>query len=88
LKPSSTDRHEHLIASNHPHFSSAGIAGGAKKVLTPYAGGLRASLGYCGCKTVPEMQRKARLVRVSTAGLYEAHPYDVKIMKEAPNDRS
>jgi len=64
------------------------FAGGAKKVLTQYAGGLRASLGYCGCKTVPELQRKARLVRVSTAGLYEAHPHDVKIMKEAPNYRS
>jgi IMP dehydrogenase len=64
------------------------FAGAIKKVLTQYAGGLRASLGYCGCRSVIELQRKGKLVRVSTAGLYEAHPHDVKIIKEAPNYRS
>lgn len=63
-------------------------AGTVEKVMTQYCGGLSASLGYCGCKTIDEMQRRSRFVRVSSAGLYEAHPHDVKIMKEAPNYRS
>ena len=63
-------------------------AGTVKKVMTQFCGGLRSTLGYCGCRTVAELQRRARLVRVSLAGLREAHPHDVKIMKEAPNYRS
>lgn len=63
-------------------------AGTVRKVMTQYCGGFSASLGYCGCKSLDELQRHGRFVRVSTAGLYEAHPHDVKIMKEAPNYRS
>lgn len=63
-------------------------SGTVQKVMTQYAGGLRGSLGYSGCHTIRELQQKVRFVRVSTAGLYEAHPHDVKIMKEAPNYRS
>ena len=63
-------------------------AGTVKKVMTQFCGGLRGAMGYCGCRTVPELQAHARLVRVSVAGLHEAHPHDVKIMKEAPNYRS
>lgn len=60
-------------------------SGSVEKVMTQYGGGLRASLGYCGCPTIPELQKKARFVRVSLAGLSEAHPHDIKIIKEAPN---
>jgi IMP dehydrogenase len=63
-------------------------AGTVKKVMTQFCGGLRGAMGYSGCRTVPELQAHARLVRVSVAGLHEAHPHDVKIMKEAPNYRS
>ncbi len=63
-------------------------AGTVKKVLTQYCGGVRSSLGYCGCKTLQELQNKGRFVRVTFAGMQEAHPHDVKIMKEAPNYRS
>jgi len=42
-------------------------------------------LGYCGAKTIPEFQEKAKMVRVSAAGLREAHPHDVVITKDAPN---
>ena len=45
----------------------------------------RAALGYCGARSLIELQKKAQFVRVSLAGLREAHPHDVKIMKEAPN---
>jgi IMP dehydrogenase len=63
-------------------------AGTVKKVMTQYCGGLRSSLGYCGCRTIPELQERGRFSRVSLAGLAESHPHDVKIIKEAPNYRS
>jgi IMP dehydrogenase len=48
-------------------------------------GGLRAGMGYCGCATIPELQEKARFLRVTSAGLRESHVHDVIITKEAPN---
>ena len=48
-------------------------------------GGLKAGMGYVGCKTVPEMIQKARFVRITQAGLKESHVHDVIITKEAPN---
>ncbi|MGH9540642.1 MAG: IMP dehydrogenase [Terriglobales bacterium] len=50
-------------------------------------GGLRAGMGYCGCRSIAEMQRQARFVRISSAGLRESHVHDVIITKEAPNYR-
>ena len=48
-------------------------------------GGLRSGMGYCGCHNIPELQEKARFVRITGAGLVESHPHDVYITKEAPN---
>jgi IMP dehydrogenase len=50
-------------------------------------GGLRAGMGYCGCRTIPELQQKAKFLRVTVAGLRESHVHDVIITKEAPNYR-
>jgi len=50
-------------------------------------GGLRAGMGYCGCQTIPELQQKAKFLRVSVAALKESHVHDVIITKEAPNYR-
>ncbi len=50
-------------------------------------GGLRAGMGYCGCRTIPELQARAEFIRVSIAGLRESHVHDVIITKEAPNYR-
>ncbi len=50
-------------------------------------GGLRAGMGYCGCSTIPELQERARFLRVTSAGLRESHVHDVIITKEAPNYR-
>ncbi len=63
-------------------------SGSVRKVMIQYCGGLRASMGYCGCRTIDEIQQRGRFIRVSAAGITEAHPHDVKIMKEAPNYRS
>lgn len=48
-------------------------------------GGLRAAMGYCGCRTIAELKKKARFVRMTNAGLRESHPHDITITKEAPN---
>jgi IMP dehydrogenase len=48
-------------------------------------GGLRAGMGYCGCRTIQELQERARFIRVTNAGLRESHVHDVIITKEAPN---
>ncbi|MDD2598858.1 MAG: IMP dehydrogenase [Kiritimatiellae bacterium] len=64
------------------------FTGTVKKVMTQYCGGLRASLGYCGSKTIETLKAQGILYRVSNAGVREAHPHDVKIIKEAPNYRS
>ncbi len=63
-------------------------AGTVRKVMTQYCGGLRSALGYSGSRDIETLQAQGKLVRVSLAGLSEAHPHDVKIMKEAPNYRS
>ncbi|MEK7679004.1 MAG: IMP dehydrogenase, partial [Deltaproteobacteria bacterium] len=48
-------------------------------------GGLRAGMGYCGAKTIAELQKNANFIRISPAGLKESHVHDVIITKEAPN---
>jgi IMP dehydrogenase len=50
-------------------------------------GGLRAGMGYCGTATIKDLQKKARFVKISSAGLKESHVHDVIITKEAPNYR-
>ena len=48
-------------------------------------GGLRASMGYCGCRDIASMQQQARFIRMTAAGLRESHPHDVTIIEDAPN---
>jgi len=48
-------------------------------------GGLRAGMGYCGTKTIPELKERGKFVRITGAGLKESHPHDIYITKEAPN---
>jgi IMP dehydrogenase len=54
-------------------------------VLHQLAGGLRASMGYVGAKTIADFQKKAEFVRISGAGLQESHVHDVTITRESPN---
>ena len=61
--------------------------GSVAAMIHQLAGGLRAGLGYCGSATIPELQRKAKLIRVTPAGARESHVHDVTITKEAPNYR-
>ncbi|HZI79474.1 MAG TPA: IMP dehydrogenase [Vicinamibacterales bacterium] len=61
--------------------------GSAASVIYQLMGGLRAGMGYCGAGTIPELQRKAQLIRITPAGVRESHVHDVTITKEAPNYR-
>jgi IMP dehydrogenase len=54
-------------------------------ILHQLVGGLRAAMGYVGAPTIPELQAKARFVRITGAGLRESHVHDVMITREAPN---
>ncbi|KQW76678.1 MULTISPECIES: IMP dehydrogenase [unclassified Methylibium] len=57
-------------------------------ILFQMAGGLRASMGYCGCASVDEMRARAEFVEITSAGIRESHVHDVQITKEAPNYRA
>ena len=48
-------------------------------------GGLRAGMGYCGCRDIRSLQEKGQFVRITGAGLKESHPHDIQITKESPN---
>lgn len=48
-------------------------------------GGMRAAMGYCGAKTIPELQKKGRFVQITQAGMVESHPHDIEITEQAPN---
>ena len=62
--------------------------GSIVSILFQLAGGVRASMGYCGCATIQEMQEKAEFVEITSAGIRESHVHDVQITKEAPNYRA
>ena len=59
--------------------------GGAGDVIAQLIGGLRAAMGYAGAATIGDLQKKARFVRASAAGMRESHVHDVQIIREAPN---
>ncbi len=56
-------------------------------VIFQLVGGVKSGMGYCGCKTIPDLQRNAGFIRQTVAGLRESHVHDVIITKEAPNYR-
>jgi IMP dehydrogenase len=59
--------------------------GSVISILYQLCGGIRASMGYCGCRSVDEMRVKPSFVEITSAGMRESHVHDVQITKEAPN---
>ncbi len=57
------------------------------QIVYQMIGGLRSSMGYCGCATIDEMRNRAEFVEITAAGWRESHVHDVRITKEAPNYR-
>ncbi len=96
MQQGSADRYFQENSGNNPNTAKLvpeGIEGqvpykgSVVAVIFQMAGGLRASMHYCGCASIKEMQEKARFVRISSAGMRESHVHDVTITKEAPNYR-
>ena len=90
----SRERYDQGDVESHDRLVPQGIEGmlpyrgPVADVLYQFSGGLRFALGYCGARSIPELQAKARLVRVTPAGKQEAHPHDVTVVKDAPNYRA
>lgn len=59
--------------------------GPAKDVIHQLVGGVKAAMGYTGARTIEDLQKRARFVRITNAGLRESHVHDVTITREAPN---
>ena len=62
--------------------------GSMVSIVYQLAGGVRASMGYCGCGTIDDMKSRAEFVEITAAGIRESHVHDVQITKEAPNYRA
>jgi IMP dehydrogenase len=82
---------EDISAANAEKLVPEGIEGqvpykgSVLTILHQLMGGIRSSMGYCGCKSIPELHEKANFVEITSAGVRESHVHDVKITKEAPN---
>ena len=59
--------------------------GSVLAIVHQLTGGIRSSMGYCGCKTIAELHEKSGFVEITSAGMRESHVHDVQITKEAPN---
>jgi IMP dehydrogenase len=82
---------EDISAANADKLVPEGIEGqvpykgSVLSILHQLTGGIRSSMGYCGCKSISELHEKASFVEITSAGVRESHVHDVKITKEAPN---
>lgn len=59
--------------------------GAVSETIFQLLGGLRSGMGYCGTKTIDDLKKNGKFVKITGAGLKESHPHDVFITKEAPN---
>jgi len=93
MKKGSSDRYFQDGESNTDKLVPEGIEGRVPykgtvvNVLHQLMGGLRASMGYVGVDTIPNMHKKAKFIEITNAGIKESHVHDVQITKEAPNYR-
>ena len=93
MKKGSSDRYAQEGTSVDSKYVPEGIEGRVAykgtvaEMVTQLVGGLRAGMGYTGCRSIKELQENARFVRITSAGLRESHVHDVIITKEAPNYR-
>jgi IMP dehydrogenase len=93
MRRGSADRYFQEAQAGDDKLVPEGIEGmvpykGSLQALVPQlVGGLRAGMGYCGCKDIETLRKEARFIRITSAGLKEGHAHDVVITKEAPNYR-
>ena len=90
----SADRYFQDASNNADKLVPEGIEGrvpykgSVLAILYQLVGGVRSSMGYCGCATIDELRDKAQFVEITSAGMRESHVHDVQITKEAPNYRA
>jgi IMP dehydrogenase len=90
----SADRYFQEASSKTEKFVPEGIEGrvaykgSVLAIIYQLVGGVRQSMGYCGCASIEELRSKAEFVEITSAGMRESHVHDVQITKEAPNYRS
>lgn len=93
MREGSKDRYAQEMTEQDSKLVPEGIEGRVPykgtlaDMVTQLVGGLRAGMGYTGCRNIAEFQQNTRFVRISPAGLKESHVHDVIITKEAPNYR-
>jgi IMP dehydrogenase len=93
MKKGSSDRYSQEGTAAESKYVPEGIEGrvaykgSVAEMVTQLVGGLRAGMGYTGCRDIGQLQQNARFVRMTSAGLRESHVHDVIITKEAPNYR-
>ena len=91
MKDGAADRYFQDNSANIDKLVPEGIEGrvaykgSVSAILFQLIGGVRASMGYCGCRTITELHQNAQFVEITAAGMRESHVHDVQIMKEAPN---
>ncbi|WP_321791282.1 IMP dehydrogenase [Caballeronia sp. J97] len=91
MKDGAADRYFQDNSANIDKLVPEGIEGrvaykgSVNAILFQIVGGVRASMGYCGCRTIAELHEKAEFVQITAAGMRESHVHDVQITKEAPN---
>ncbi|MFP4548708.1 MAG: IMP dehydrogenase [Fidelibacterota bacterium] len=61
--------------------------GSLSSTVHQLVGGIRSSMGYCGAKDIPTLQKKSQFIQVTSASIKESHPHNIRISKEAPNYR-
>ena len=59
--------------------------GPVRNTIHQIIGGVRSSMGYCGCRNIAQFRTKAIFTQITSAGVKESHPHEVRIVKEAPN---
>ena len=90
----SADRYFQDAGNSNDKFVPEGIEGrvpykgSVLAILYQLVGGVRSSMGYCGCETIEDLREKAEFVEITSAGMRESHVHDVQITKEAPNYRA
>jgi IMP dehydrogenase len=91
MKDGAADRYFQDPANNADKLVPEGIEGrvaykgSVVSILYQLVGGMRSSMGYCGCATIEEMRTKSQFVEITSAGMRESHVHDVTIVKEPPN---
>ena len=91
MKQGSKDRYFQDVEDDIKKLVPEGIVGRVPykgelmESMTQFIGGLRAGMGYCGSKDIPDLKDNAKFIKITASGIHESHPHNVTITKEAPN---